>query len=116
MTKRKGCSAALTDKFWGAMGLCRRAKKLAVGHDEVKTVVRSGKATLIILSSDASQRLENEMRNLTSDANIIRTDADMREMNARIGRHSGVFAVTDRGLGDLILSTIKEDSIYGTDK
>lgn len=104
----------MTDKFYNSLGLCRRAKKLTIGHDEVKASVRSGKAEIVILTSDASERLENEMHNLTSCIQIIRTDASMEDMQMRIGKRSAVFAVTDSGLKDLVLSTIKEDSIHGT--
>lgn len=106
----------MTDKFYNAMGLCRRAKQLAIGHDEVKTNVKNGKAQLVILTQDASERLGNEMHNLTDTVTIIRTDATMDDMQMRIGKRSGIYAVTDKGLKDLVLSTIKEDSIHGTDE
>ncbi len=97
----------MTDKFFNAMGLSRRAKKLCVGHDEVKTSIKSGKAMLIVLASDASERLEKEMKNLSADIPLIRTDASMQEMGIHLGKRSGVFSVTDNGLKDLVLSTIK---------
>lgn len=105
----------MTEKFFNAMGLSRRAKKLCIGHDEVKTSIRSGNAKLVIIASDASERLEKEMANLAAEIPVIRTDATMQEMGIYIGKKSGVFSVTDGGLKDLVLSTIKkEDSIYGT--
>ncbi|MBR3867945.1 MAG: ribosomal L7Ae/L30e/S12e/Gadd45 family protein [Clostridia bacterium] len=97
----------MTDKFFNAMGLSRRAKKLCVGHDEVKTSIKSGKAMLVILASDASERLEKEMTNLADEIPVIRTDATMQEMGIHIGKKSGVFSVIDVGLKDLVLSTIK---------
>lgn len=104
----------MTEKFYNAMGLCRRARRLCIGHDEVKASVKSGKASLILLTSDASERLENEMRRLADGIEIIRTDASMKDMDTYIGKHSGIFSVTDDGLKNLVLSTIKEDSIHGT--
>lgn len=106
----------MTDKFFNAMGLCRRAKQLSIGHDEVKTNVRNGKALLVLITEDASPRIEKEMRNLSDTITIIRINASMSDMLLHIGKRSGVFAVTDKGLKDLILSTIKEDSIYGTNE
>lgn len=106
----------MTDKFFNAMGLCRRAKQLSIGHDEVKTNVRNGKALLVILTSDASERIEKEMRNLTGTIPVIRINASMSDMLTHIGKRSGVYAVTGSGLKDLVLSTIKEDSIYGTNQ
>lgn len=106
----------MTDKFFNAMGLCRRAKHLAIGHDEVKAAVKSGKTQIVLLTQDASLRLENEMHNLSDTVTIIRTNASMEDMQHRVGKRSGIYAVTDKGLKDLVLSTIKEDSIYGTDE
>ena len=106
----------MTDKFFNALGLCRRAKKLCIGHDEVKGSIRGGKALIVLLAADASERLEKEMKNIADDIPVIRTDATMQEIGYCIGKKSGVFSVTDDGLKDLILSTIKEDSIYGTGK
>ena len=97
----------MTDKFFNAMGLSRRARKLCIGHDEVKTSVRSGKAVLVILAADASDRLQKEMTNFSGDIPVIRTDATMQEMGIYIGKKSGVFSVIDGGLKDLILSTIQ---------
>ncbi|MBQ8209409.1 MAG: ribosomal L7Ae/L30e/S12e/Gadd45 family protein [Clostridia bacterium] len=99
----------MTDRFFNALGICRRAGKLTIGHDEVKNSVRSKNAQLIILTADASERLVNEMLNLTSDIKIIRTDATMADMQLHIGKRSAVYAITDSGLKDLVLSTIKED-------
>ena len=97
----------MTDKFFNAMGLSRRAKKLCIGQDEVKTSIRNGKAMLVILASDASERLEKEMTKLADEIPVIRTDATMQEMGFYIGKKSGVFSVIDSGLKDLVLSTIK---------
>ncbi len=106
----------MTDKFFNALGLCRRAKKLCIGHDEVKSSIKSGKATLVLLASDSSERLGKEMSNLTNEIPVIKTDAPMQQIGIHIGKKAGVLSVTDEGLKDLILSTIKEDSIYGTAK
>lgn len=99
----------MTDRFFNALGICRRAKKLTIGHDEVKSSVKNGSAQIVILTNDASQRLENEMSNLTENIQVLRIDASMDDMQLRIGKHSAVYAVTDNGLKDLVLSTIKED-------
>lgn len=97
----------MTDKFFNAMGLARRARKLCIGHDEVKTSVRNGKAVLVVMTSDASERLQREMSNLSGEIPLIKTDATMQEMGFYIGKKSAVFSVIDDGLKNLILSTIQ---------
>ena len=42
----------------GFLGICRKAGKLLCGHDVVKESIISSGAQLIMLSSDASERLE----------------------------------------------------------
>lgn len=106
----------MTEKFFNSMGLCRRAKKLCIGHDEVKASVKSGKAKLILLTADASPRLEKEINNLTTDAEIIRVNALMEDMGNTVGKPSGIFSVTDEGLKELVLRTIREDSTHGTNQ
>lgn len=103
----------MTDQFYNILGLCRKAKRLCIGHDEVKESLRRKKAKLLILANDASERLENEMRGLAEDVSIYRTDASMDDMQARIGKRSGIFSVTDDGFKNLVLSTIREDSDNG---
>ncbi len=92
----------MTDKFWGAMGLCRRAGKLFVGHDEVKSSVKRRKAKLVIFSSDASERLQKEIRNLAESIPCIVIEADMNEAKFRIGKGAAVFSISDEGLSEII--------------
>ncbi len=100
----------MTDKFFGALGLCRRAKCLAIGHDDVKNAVKSRKTKLVLLTNDASERLKGEMHNLNNSLKIIRVEASMSDMQLQVGTRAGIYAVTDARLEDLVLSTIKEDS------
>lgn len=111
--RQKGYLITMTDRFYNALGLARRAGKLSIGHDDVKMSVKSSKAKIIILTCDASERLHKEMINLSPSCEIIRVSASMDDMYQKIGKKSGIFSVHDEGLKTLVLSTIKEDSIYG---
>ena len=48
----------------GFIGICRKAGKLCCGHDAVKESVVKNMAVLVFFSSDASERLKDEMKNL----------------------------------------------------
>ena len=48
----------------GFIGICRKAGKLCCGHDAVKESVVKNRAVLVFFSSDASERLKDEMKNL----------------------------------------------------
>ena len=56
-------------EIMGFLGLSRRAGKLSCGHDAVIESIVKDKAELIILSSDASERLKNEIKHAASYGN-----------------------------------------------
>lgn len=83
------------------LGLCRKAGKLACGHDAVKETVIKSKAQLVFLACDASERMEREMLHACSyngkNIPLVRTKYKMADFAAGIGKGSGVFSVTDTG-------------------
>ncbi len=89
---------------------------MTIGRDEVKNSVKSGKAKIIILTADSSPRLEKEFKNIAENIKIIRTDASMDDMEKRVGKHSGIFSITDEGLKNLVLKAIKEDCVYAANQ
>ena len=54
------------EKTISLLGLCRRAGRLQLGADCVCDAVRSGKAKLVILASDASENTAKKIRNCAS--------------------------------------------------
>ena len=96
----------MTDPFLSFLGLCRRANALKIGHDAVKDAVRSSKAKLVLFSSDASQRLEKEIRNLS-------TDRSSDDIGANIGKRAAVLAVTDENLASAVIKKYEEGMKHG---
>lgn len=94
----------MNDKFLNLLGLARRAGKLSLGHDAAKGAVRFGKAHLIILSSDASDRLKEEFEGRISvsesDIQILFTDYTMYAIGTAIGSKAGVLTVDDKGFAE----------------
>ena len=97
----------------GFLGLCRKANKLLCGHDVVKESIVKSTAVLVMLSADASERLEREMRYLcTSNGRsipVIRTTCSMNDFAAGIGKHSAVFSVLDAGFAAKIQDKFMEE-------
>ena len=52
----------MNDKFLSLLGMARRCGKISLGHDAVISSVVKNKAKLVILSSEASERLQREIR------------------------------------------------------
>lgn len=102
----------MQSRFKSLLGLCLKARKLAVGHDAVKTSVKQRKSELIILTSDASERLFDEMSTLTGGKNILRLNLTMEDISAAIGKRSGVLSINDEGFARVISDeTTKEGFI-----
>ena len=102
-----------TKDVLGFLGLCRKAGKLLCGHDVVKDSVISSASQLVFLSSDASERLEREMRYACSyegkSIPVYRTTISMDEFGISLGKKSAVFSVTDTGFANKIIQKFGEE-------
>ena len=83
------------------LGICRKAGKLACGHDAVKETIVKSKSQLIIMSSDASERLEREMRFLT--------EIPISRLNPEFGEKFSTESIVVQGAVDVCF--IEEDGI-----
>ena len=97
----------------GFLGICRKAGKLLCGHDVVKESIISSDAQLVILSSDASERLGREMEHACSyngkNIPVLRTVCTMDDFYRAIGKKSAVLSVTDSGFATTILRKFGEE-------
>ncbi len=99
------------NKTLSLMGICRKAGRLLPGHDVSFDAVRSGKAKLIILTSDASSRHEKELEAACFGGNVVRLGVSAEEAAPFIGKKSCIFAVTDAGFAQAIEKKIREEGI-----
>ena len=97
----------------GFLGICRKAGKLLCGHDVVKESIISSQAQLVFLASDASERLEREMRHACTyngkNIPVLRTSVNMEDFGVGVGRKSAVFSVTDTGFANKIIQKFGEE-------
>lgn len=100
----------MTNELKGLLGLCRRAGKIAVGHDAAVGSVKSRKSFLAFTCSDSSQRLKREISDECSfkGRNIRYVDADftMEELSLAIGTRAGVVSIDDRNFADKLNNLI----------
>ena len=96
------------EKLFGSLTMCRRAGRLALGFDSTKESIAEGKASLILLASDASEKTEKETRFFADKAGVpvMRTEADMNEIGWSLGKKCGVIAVCDEGFARAIADKI----------
>lgn len=98
----------LNNKLVSALGLCRRAGKLAIGHDAVFDSVRKKIAKAVLLTSDASERHIKELKTVNFTGEIVYLPFDMQQAEFFIGKKSCIFSVNDSGLWQLTDKSIKE--------
>lgn len=91
-----------TKRITGLLGICRRAGRLLIGHDAVKESIVKEKAVLVIIASDASERLCREMGRLTDGKNIkvLSVPLSSDDFYSGIGKKASVFSITDEGFAN----------------
>lgn len=97
------------NKTLGVMGLARRAGKLLIGHDAVLLSVRTGKALMVILTEDASQRHKREIEAASFQGRIAVLPVTMEEAGIAVGKRSCIFATEDEGFVKAIDKTLSEE-------
>lgn len=94
----------------GLLGLCRKANKMAIGHDAVITSIKQGKSNLAITCCDASPRLKKEIAGECGfdNRNIAYVDAPftMSELGLAIGKKAGVISINEEGFANKLHTII----------
>ncbi len=88
-----------------AVGLCRRANKLSMGHDMCKGAITSEKAQLCLISSQSSKRVFDEFEALCGNNKIpiFKIDMSIDEIHRLIGYKAGIMTIDDGGFAKLFL-------------
>ncbi len=91
----------MNDKFLSLLGLARRGGRLSLGHDAVISSIVKNKAKLCVLSYEASQRLQNEIKHACTFENknipVIITEYSLNELSMSVGSKAAVISVDDEG-------------------
>ncbi len=92
----------MTPRFVGMLGLAMRAGKLACGEAKGADAVRTGKAMLLILATDAGPNTEKRFLNMTQFYQVpILRIGDKISLGSAVGRKAAVvLAVTDSGFAE----------------
>ncbi|MBQ6864935.1 MAG: ribosomal L7Ae/L30e/S12e/Gadd45 family protein [Clostridia bacterium] len=100
----------MTEKTLSYLGLCRRAGKLALGHDAVAESVRTGSAKLCLLTSDASPRHKRELDAAHNTVKVFEMPVTAQELSFAIGKKVCVLAVTDDGFAKAVQKQFEEEA------
>ena len=103
-------------KYVQMLGMARRAGRLSMGHDMALLAVKSGKAQLVILASDVSDRLVAEFERAAAGVKTqppcIRIDETISDIHRFLGYKAGVLTVDDINFSTRITELIKEENAY----
>jgi ribosomal protein L7Ae-like RNA K-turn-binding protein len=108
----------LTDnkRIMGMLGIAAKAGRLKSGEFQSEESVKSGRARLCILASDASERTSKHFRDMCEYRHIPVYKADIGKdaLGQTIGRGQRTsVTIEDKGLADNILRLIDGGSVSG---
>lgn len=93
------------------LGLARRAGKLSPGHDAAFDSVKRGRAKLILLANDASDRLVSEFEKSAKFDNrnieVLKLGSTTSQIGEKLGRDTAVMTVNDEGFAEKLIQMIK---------
>ena len=101
-------------KLFGLLGIARRAGHIAIGFDAVRALLHAGRARLVLLASDCSEKTEKELRFAGRERRcpILSVDAPKAELSAALGLEKPVAAVAtdDRGFAAAMQKLVGTES------
>ena len=100
----------MSDRALSLMGLARRAGKLAIGEESCGISVRTGKARVLFLASDASDNASRRAKGYAGDRiPLVRLPNTKEELSLALGKTGcSMTAVLDLGLACEIVSALAE--------
>lgn len=99
----------MKSKTVGMLGLARRAGKLIYGSDAAEKAVRSGKAKLVIVAEDASERTKKLMENKCKSFGVsLFYFLTASELGENFGKSDiSVLAISDKNFAGAIENLLK---------
>ncbi len=94
----------------GLLSMCRKAGRLVLGMDEVKTSCLRHEAKCVLTASDFSDNSLREIERICARVKIpmIKIQKTMDDISASVGKRCGVMSVTDRGFADAVTKKLSE--------
>lgn len=100
----------MVNKVYSMIGMAEKAGYAASGEFSTEKAIKSGKACLVIIASDASENTRKHFSDMCAYRNIpIYIYGNKEELGHAIGKAMRAnLAVTERGLADSIRKRIEE--------
>lgn len=100
----------MVNKVYSMIGLAEKAGNIVSGEFSTEKAIKSGKACLVIIASDASENTRKHFSDMCAYRNIpIWIYGNKEELGRAIGKEVRVnLAVTNKGMADSIRKRIEE--------
>ena len=97
------------DRLLSLLGLARRAGRLSLGNDPVLSSMEEGKAKLVLVCPDLSQRTLKgiESRAEAFGVPLVTIEQTMDQVSMSLGKRCGVLALNDEGFARKALTLTK---------
>lgn len=97
------------DSFLTHLGLCFRAGKLAVGEEPVCLALADGKARVVFIAADASERTRRKLEPKLGSVPLETLPATKAATGSALGREScAICAVTDKGFAQSLTKRLDQ--------
>ncbi len=104
----------MNDKLTGLLGIARRAGHILIGFDAVRAALLAGRAQLVLLAADCSEKTDKELHFAAKDTHcpLIRVTADKATLAGALGLQKPIAAVAvdDRGFATAMLKHVGTDT------
>lgn len=99
------------DSALSLLGLCRKAGKISFGFEACRPSIRSGKAKLCLVSSDASPRVREKILIAARENNVktVSLKYTMFDLKEATGVKAAVVTIDDEGFAKSVLKKINEN-------
>ena len=98
----------MNDKFLSLLGMARRSGRVSLGHDAVINSIVRSRAKLCVMSKEASERLQKEIKHACTYENknipVIVTDYSLMELSSAVGSKAAVISVDDEGFAKALIA------------
>ncbi len=108
---------SMRDEVLGLLGLAAKAGRLGDGEAKAEEAMKSGKAALVLMAQDASERTKRTFLRYSEETGCPLVLHGTKES---LGRATGkkdraVIALLDRGLSEALLKKLPPKEVYGNE-
>ncbi len=105
----------IDNKVYGLLGLARRAGKISFGTESSIETIQKGKAKLVIVTTDSSDRTKNNFEELSKKFNVeFRIFGTIENLSKSIGQNNkAVIVIKDKNFSNEIVKKIDGGEVIG---